>query len=156
MEAGGPRVVISARLARMLEPLLGRSAVGHTITVGEQPYEVAGVMPPSFAFPSPTVDAWLGLPAVTDDLRGDLDLVARLRPEATVASTGEAVIRVVHDTYNDEWTAMVTRLDEALLGQARPAVLVSLAAAVLVLMVAGANTAASCWDDPSDETANSR
>ena len=140
LAAGDPRVVVSPRLAQMLESTPAGSALGQTITIGEDRFDVAGVMPPAFAFPSANVDAWIGLPAVTDDLRGNFELVGRLRTNATVVSTREDAIRVIREINNDEWNAIVTPLGEALLSQTRPAVLVSLGAAVLVLMVACANT----------------
>lgn len=36
--------------------------VGRTITLNERPYEVLGVIPPSFAFPSPQTELWLPIP----------------------------------------------------------------------------------------------
>ena len=51
LTAGDARAVISSRLARVLETSSGGPAIGQAVTIGEEPYEVAAVMPPAFAFP---------------------------------------------------------------------------------------------------------
>jgi len=63
--------------------------VGRRVTLEGQPFEVAGVMPASFEFPSAEVEAWVPLSRITETMvpheRGVrwLSLVGRLRPGAT-------------------------------------------------------------------------
>jgi putative ABC transport system permease protein len=60
-------------------------ALGQTIRLDGRPYEIVGVMPASFAFPSRDADVWLPRRAWGDN-RGNhmLGVVARLRPGVSI------------------------------------------------------------------------
>ena len=142
--AGDSRAVISASLARALEDESGGSALGGTLTVGEGRYEVAAVMPAGFGFPSADVDVWLGAPAVAPAGWGRYGLVGRLRDGATLAQAREDATRVARETIEyrpDRYSAAVRPVDETLRGEIRPVLRLSVAAALLVLVVACANAA---------------
>ena len=142
---GDRRAVISAALSRALENENGRSALGQTVTVGESRYDVAAVMPGEFAFPSAHVDVWLAASAVAPEGSGSYQVVGRLREGATLARAREDATRVARETRDagsDGWSAAVATVEETLLGELRPVVRVSIAAALLVLVVACANTVA--------------
>ena len=142
LPAGDPRAVISTRLARTLETSSGAPAVGQAVTIGDGRYEVTAVMPAAFAFPTADIDAWIPVPPppVADTGSGSYQLVGRLRDGMTLAQLGEDADRVVREVNSAEWHAMVRTLDDLLLDDTRPAIQVSLAAALLVLVVACANT----------------
>ena len=66
--------------------------IGQTIRLNTEPVTVIGVMPPSFYFPGPSVQAWLPFTFTpkerSDDERGNeySSMIARLKPGATLAS----------------------------------------------------------------------
>ena len=142
--AGDGRAVISASLARTLEDESGGSALGWTLTVGDGGYEVAAVMPAGFAFPSADVDVWLGEPAVAPSGWGRYQLVGRLRDGPTLAQARDDATWVARETLEyrpDLYSAAVRPVDETLRGDLRSVLRVSIAAALLVLVVACANAA---------------
>ena len=140
---GDVRAVISRTFARVLETETGRSALGQAVTVGEGRYEVAAVMPGEFAFPSADVDVWLASRAVAPEESSWYEVVGRMRDGATLAQAREDAIRVAHDIRDvgDElWSAATRSVEETLRGELRPVVRVSIAAALLVFVVACVNT----------------
>jgi putative ABC transport system permease protein len=145
---GAAAVVLSEGLWR--EQWAGRDAVGETITLEGEPHTVVGVMPASFAFPP---DARLWTPAgrqARNEFRGvhSYRVVARLRPEATLAAASTELAQVTaqlaaaHPDDNAGRTALVEPLQRALVGEARGALLMLLGAVVLVLLITCANLAA--------------
>jgi len=72
----------------------GRSpdAIGRRLIIDQQPFTIVGVAPPDFAIPR-GVEAWMTTaasastvtnPAFREGARNDVDLIARLRPGATI------------------------------------------------------------------------
>ncbi len=142
--AGDGRAVISASLARTLAGGAGGSALGRTMTVGDRRYEVAAVMPAGFGLPSAGIDMWLGEPPTGPTGRGSYQLVGRLRDGSTLAQARDDATRVVRETLEyrpDLYSAVVRPVDETLRGELRPVLRLSIAAALLVLVVACANAA---------------
>ena len=146
LAGGDGRAVVSAELARAIEDETGRHAVGQAMTIGDGRYDVAAVMPAGFAFPSAEVDAWV---ADRPDIRGDLGTVGRIRDGVSLAQVRDDTARVAREALAargvpgvDRWGAAVTPVEETLLGDVRPVLRVSVAAALLVLVVACANAAA--------------
>ena len=144
LAVGDGRAVVSAALARAVEDETGRSAVGQAVTIGDGRYDVAAVMPAGFAFPSAEVVAWV---ADQPDFRGDRGTVGRLRDGVSLAQARADATRVVRDDLAargasvDSRGAAVRPVEETLLGEVRPVLRVSVAAALLVLVVACANAA---------------
>ena len=139
---GDSRAVISASLARTLEDERGGSARDRTMTVGDRRYAVTAVMPAGFGFPSADVDVWLAEPRDAPSGWGSYRLVGRLRDGATLAQARDDATRVARETVNagaDVYSAAVRSVDETLRGELRPVLRVSIAAALLVLVVACAN-----------------
>lgn len=139
LPAGDPRAVVSTRLAAS-PGAVPEDVVGLGITVGDARYTVAGVMPAAFAFPTPAVDVWVPVPTAPPD-GTSVDLIGRLRRGATFEQARGDAARVVRDVNGDDWRAVATPLDAVLLDAARPALMAALAAAMLVLLAAGANAA---------------
>ena len=136
--------MISASLARTLNDETGGSALGRTVTIGEGRYDVTAVMPAAFGFPSADVDVWLGEPTVAPAGWGRYQLVGRLRDGPTLAQARDDATRVARETLDyrpDLYSAAVRPVDETLRGDLRPVLRVSIASALLVLVVACANTA---------------
>ena len=64
------------------------AVVNRTMTINAKPVTVIGVMPPSFAFPTPATDLWMPL-GIPPEVRGDrasewLRAVARLRAGVSI------------------------------------------------------------------------
>ena len=77
-------------------------AIGRRLTVSERPFTIVGVMPPDFEYPL-GVEAWMTLaasastvanPAFREGVLRDVDLVARLRPGATVEQAESELSRL--------------------------------------------------------------
>lgn len=144
LAGGDGRVVVSAALARDVQEEAGQPAVGQAVTIGDGRYDVAAVMPAAFAFPAADVDAWV---VDQPDIRGDLGTVGRMRDGVSLAQVRDDAARVVRGVLADlggradSRGAAVTPVEETLLGDVRPVLRVSVAAALLVLFVACANAA---------------
>lgn len=136
LPGGDERAVISAALARTIEDGTGRSALGRAVTVGDRSYDVAAVMGDDFAFPSADVDVWL----IATAGPGAYRLVGRMPEGTTIARAGDDATRVVREIDGEAWSAAVRSVEETLLGSVRPVIRVSIAAALLLLLVACANT----------------
>ncbi|MDE2905966.1 MAG: ABC transporter permease, partial [Acidobacteriota bacterium] len=136
LPGGDARAVISAELARTLEDETGGSALGRAVTVGDRSYDVVAVVRDDFAFPSADVDVWLVVAAGSGAYR----LVGRLLEGTTIAEAGDDATRVAREIDGETWSAAVRSVEETLLGSVRPVIRVSIAAALLLLVVACANT----------------
>lgn len=146
--AAAPVVVLSHSL---WSARFGRdpSVLGRTVTVNDRAHTVIGVMRPGFRYPY-AAEMWVPLgidPSAADYGDRALNVSARLDPEASVASSREAVRRLgaalresAPDT-NAGVDFLITPIREEILeGIDRQAVAL-MWAAVLVLMIAAANVA---------------
>ncbi len=130
-------------------------AVGRTLSLNGESYEVVGVMPRQFrdVF-NRTVELWTPLVFRPDDLGDDrrtdeyLNLVARLRPgtstgqaAAEMRSLAQQLKRQYPDSYSEDWSLVTTPLAQRTVGNVRPALLVLLGAVSFVLLIACANVA---------------
>jgi putative ABC transport system permease protein len=129
--------------------------VGRSILLDGIPREVVAVMPASFQFPSARTQIWVPLsldPRNTASYWGGdyMPIVGRLRPGATTASA-LADVKVFQSRIGtrfpwrmpDAWNRnlSVISLQEALVGNVRPQLLILIAAVALVLVIACANVA---------------
>lgn len=143
---GIPGAIISRRLAT---PSVSSSpSIGRNLTIGTGSYTVTAVMPAAFAFPSDDVHAWVPTPSFATtptSEAGYYRIIARLKPNVSVQQFREDAQRVLQEIKGPKALsrerAAVTALDEAVFGTVRPVLHVSLAAALLVLLVACANVA---------------
>ena len=136
LPGGEARAVISAPLARAFEDGTSRSALGQAVTVGDRRYDVAAVIGDDFAFPSADVDVWLVVAAGSGAYR----LVGRMPEGTTIPQARDDATRVAREIEGEAWSAAVRSVEETLLGSVRPVIRVSIAAALLMLVVACANT----------------
>ena len=132
-----------------------RSAVGGTLTLNGERFEVIGVLPPgSRAFFNRNAELFTPLalePAqFTDNRRTTewLHFVGRLRSGVTVErahadmrSFAEQLKQQYPDPYPTDWSLNVVSLQEQRTGNVRPALLVLLGAVGFVLLIACANVA---------------
>ena len=127
--------------------------IGRSITLDGYSYQVIGVMPPGFQFPDPQTELWVSITSVRPDLReemvarGNLEMsvIGRLDANVTLsqAQAGMAVIaHRLEQKYPDSNRDLGVRLvplQEAVVGKFRPALLILMGSAALVLLIACAN-----------------
>jgi predicted permease len=129
--------------------------VGRTLTLQNEGYEVVGVMPVGFGFPTPDIEMWTFLTIIPEEsiplnLRvvRFLDAVGRLGPGSTVESATadlSAVAASLSTEYADSneglIQATVEPLHQTMVGDARTPLLVLLGAVGFILLIASANMA---------------
>jgi len=130
------------------------SAVGKSIELNGEAYQIVGVMPPEFhSFFARTADLFvpLALPAAAFNAgytNEYLNLTARLKPGVTVeraraemATFAENLKKANPNNFPPSWSLKVRTLDDLSSGRIRPALLVLLGAVGFVLLIACANVA---------------
>ena len=128
-----------------------RGIVGQSLTLNGENYIIVGVMPARFQFPSNDSQAWVPIALTQEDAgnrnRHYLQVLARLKPGVSLAqaqsemSTVAARLQQQYPQSNTDLGAAVQPLQEHLVGDIRPALLVLLGAVGLVLLIACANVA---------------
>jgi len=124
--------------------------VGSTLTLNDQPVEVAGVLPPAFEYPpgnqvyAPRV---FSESARQSRAANYFRVVGRLREGAGVEAAQSEMDAIAtrlaaeHPDTNAEIGVTVVPLERQVLGSVRPAMLVLLVAVILVLLIACVNVA---------------
>ena len=126
------------------------NVLGQTLKLNQEVYTIVGVTPPGFTFPE-TTQVWTPLTMKEEQWRHRgghfLSGVARLKPGATV-ETAEADLNSIaaraekeFPESNTGWDTTEIRLQEALVGDVRPAMLTLTAAVAFVLLIACVNLA---------------
>jgi predicted permease len=129
--------------------------VGHSILLDGVSREVVGVMPSDFHFPSPKTELWVPLhlePRKTGDYWGSsyMPILARLRPGVTIEQARAELASLrpqILAAYawpmpDDSWKdSDVTFLQDWLVGDFRPKLIILLGAVGLLLLIACANVA---------------
>ncbi len=126
--------------------------VGRTITLNSLPYDVIGVMPREFYFPSRGVQLWIALgfkPAVFVEQRRPhyLDVVARLRPGITIGQARAEMTAIAsqleheHPDNNTRMGVGLGPLQDWFTGETRPGILMLLGAVGFLLLIVCANVA---------------
>jgi putative ABC transport system permease protein len=132
------------------------SAVGRTVTLDGRPYEVLGVMPPSFRVP---LDLWRANPAEfwvpaaltsqsADDRRShSWNLIGRLAPGASFESAdaeSRAIAKRLEEAFpesNARQSFFLVPLAELLTERIKPPLVLLFTATLLLLVIASANVA---------------
>jgi len=125
--------------------------VGKALTLNGESYTVVGVMPARFQFPSSDDEAWVPIAFTQQEAasrgRHYLEVLARLKPGVTLAqaqsemTTIAARLQQQYPQNNADLGATVQPLQEHVVGDIRPALLILLGAVGLVLLIACANVA---------------
>ena len=133
-----------------------RDVLGRRITIAEQPFTIVGVMPADVEYPR-GVEAWMTVaalqtitsnPTFREAMRDELELVARMRPDTTLAQAAAEMrsiapaleaVRASGDTQGT--VPVLASFKESLVGDVRPALAVLFGAVGLVLFIASANAA---------------
>jgi predicted permease len=148
VRGGEPVAVLSYGL---WQELGGDAAIiGQRLELDGLARTVVGVMPRGFWFPDPTVRVWLAEPLDPDDQSGNYTLVGRAAPGVRLDALAPYLARLTarldeRYDYPAQWDktrgAEVTPVREYLVGSMRPALLATLAAMGMILLIACANVA---------------
>jgi predicted permease len=122
--------------------------IGQAIVLNGLSTTIIGVMPPRF-LPSPETQLWTNLVIKPPTFRGPYYLTgeARLKPGATIEQARSELATIAHriegqnPLTNSNMSFRVTPLEEAIVANVRPALLVLLGAVAFVLLIASANVA---------------
>jgi putative ABC transport system permease protein len=130
-------------------------AIGKSITLDGYSYEVIGVMPPGFPCPDRQTELWVPITPVRPDLgeeitaRGnnEMSVVGSLKANVNL-SQAQAEMAVIAASLAQKYPAAdrdlgvrLVPLQEAMVGKFRPALLILMASAALVLLIACVNIA---------------
>ena len=127
------------------------SIIGTRLTLDGEPRTVVGVMPRGFWFPDPSVRLWTPAVLRTTGRSGNYSFIGRVAPGQDVTSMGAPMQQFVklldaRFDYPPKWDKTkdetITPVREYLVGTMRPALLATLTAMGLILLIACANVAA--------------
>lgn len=138
-------VVISERLRnRLFAPEV--DVVGRSVTLSSRVYSIVGVAGPAFQIPSRQTDVWMpaGLARSLNRRCCDFQMIGRLKPGATIAQASQEAAALAATASSSggsssDLRATVVGWRDQIVASVRPALLVLLAAAGLVLLAACAN-----------------
>jgi putative ABC transport system permease protein len=124
--------------------------IGQTLTLNSRSFTVIGIMPAGFQYP-PEVELWVPLAWNEAERQTrsihDYQVIARLKQDVSLAqsqaemNTISSRLEQQYPEDNKGWGAMVIPLQEDLIGDIRPALLVLFSAVAFVLLIACANVA---------------
>lgn len=127
------------------------NVVGSLIRLDGQSYSVIGVMPAGFWFPSPAERVWVPEQLVPDERVGNFALLGRVAPGNSLTDMAgplTAIARMLNEqfTYNPQWdktkNPTLQSAEEASIRPLRPAIVATLVAMAMILLIACANVAA--------------
>jgi putative ABC transport system permease protein len=125
--------------------------VGRPLHVGGTPRTVIGVMPRGFWFPNPGARMWLSTPLNANNQGGRYALVGRAQPGGRLDAMQGPLDAIAAELgrnfqYPPQWDKTtdpaITPVREYLVGDVRPAVVATLVAMSLILLIACVNVAA--------------
>lgn len=148
---GTPRVVVLTYGLWQRKFAGDRNVIGQPINLSGQMYTVVGVLPPTFQFAMRPADLWQTYQPTENQLTRrymhGTNLIARLKPgvSASQAQSGLSVItQRIEQQFKESHagtTLKLVPLQEQVVGQVKPILMVLLAAVGLVLVIACANVA---------------
>jgi predicted permease len=147
---GEPIAVLSFRLWQELGG--DRSMIGSRVTLDGTSRTVIGIMPRGFWFPDPSVRLWMPEPLTSKSRSFNSTLVGRVARNQHVRAMEAPVAQLVamlderFDYPGPQWDKTkdphITPVRDDVLGPMRPALLATLAAVTLILLIGCANVAA--------------
>jgi putative ABC transport system permease protein len=155
-KAGAPPVVVLGETLWRGRFGAAPGLIGATIDLDQRPFTVVGIMPATFRFPQLTDGERVWIPVAHDPLFGSwmpersghwLQVTGRLKPgvsptqaRAELEAIGERLAQSF-PAENDGWAIRMVPLQQMIVGEATPALLVLVGAVGLVLLIACANIA---------------
>jgi putative ABC transport system permease protein len=150
-QPGGKRVVILSHGLWQRRFGSERNITGKSIYLNGESFTVVGVMPPGFQFPSREDELWVPLAfdarEAADRGNHSFETIARIRPGVTLRqaraemNTIAARLQRQYPEIANSKGAVVIPLQEQLVGDLKPALLILSGAVGLVLLIACANVA---------------
>jgi len=150
-KAGANRVVIMSHGLWQRRFGADRSIIGRAVMLNGESYTVAGVMPPTFQFPSREDQLWVPIAFTpkegTDRGNHYIEVVGRLKRGISLQqaqaemNTIAARLQQQYPEFNTRIGAVVVPLHEHVVGNIKPALLVLLGAVGFVLLISCANVA---------------
>jgi putative ABC transport system permease protein len=140
---GAERVVVVSQGFWRKRLAANRDVIGRALNLSGASYTIIGVMPDAFDFPAREVDLWTTFQLEPPARRGPYFLqgVARLRDGVTVEHARAESKSMTSTLTSEKLDFNVLPLNEFILGDVRPALLLLLAAVTIVLLIAAANVA---------------
>ncbi len=127
------------------------NVIGQSLTLDGRPYNVIGILPPSFQFaPRGDSELWAAYQPTPEELSGgyyDTKVIARLKPGVSFEQAQTEMraigrrIEQQHPESHSGTTVIVVPLQEQIVGAIKPVLLVLLGAVGFVLLIACANVA---------------
>ena len=148
-DAQGRRVVVLSDAVWRSQLAADPHALGKTLRLNGLPYEVVGVMPPTFAFPRRGVGGWIPM-SFTEQDRGrsshSFYVAGRLRDGVTFEAAqaefaGIGATLAKQYSSNEDETSVVTRMSDLGITRLRSMLSTLLGAVALVLLIACVNVA---------------
>jgi predicted permease len=142
----GADVVVGQRVLHQIVQGEASDTIGAPVLLSDESRAIGAVMPPDFAFPDDATGLWLPSPASSPGGKpgssGYSKIVARLKPGVTRAQVREDANRVrLELNPASKETVTVDGLDESVVGGLRGLLAITVAGALLVMLVACANVA---------------
>lgn len=148
---GTPRVVVLTYGLWQRKFAGDRNVIGQPVNLSGQIYTIVGVLPPTFQFAMRPADLWQTYQPTDAQLTRrymhGTNLIARLKPGVS-ASQAQSELSVITQRIEQQFkeshagtTLKLVPLQEQVVGQVRPILMVLLAAVGLVLVIACANVA---------------
>jgi putative ABC transport system permease protein len=151
---GAPNAIISDRLWRM-RFAASPTALGSSLTLRGEFFQVVGVMPATFSYPTADTDVWIAESVLDDDDIGPrvrdnrvFESVARMAPGAnldqvqTDLSSIAARLAAEHPQTNGEWSATtIVPLRTAIVGDVGTALVLVLGVVGTILLISCVNLA---------------
>ena len=139
-------VVVGQRVLHQVVSGDRSNVAGAPLSLSDEPRAIAAVMPSDFAFPDDEIGLWLPSPVLTAGGKpgsgGYSKIVARLKPGVTLAQLREDADRVrLELNPTSKEMVSIEVLGESVIGGLRRLLAITLAGALLVLLVACANVA---------------
>jgi putative ABC transport system permease protein len=117
--------------------------IGRSINLSGASFTIIGVMPEAFDYPEREVELWIARQLQAPNRRGPFVLrsVARLKPGVTLPQARAEMNSMKSSFAGEKFDFNVLPINEFIVGEAKPAILMLLAAVMLVLLIAAANVA---------------
>jgi len=117
--------------------------IGRSINLSGASFTIIGVMPEAFDYPEREVELWIAMQLQAPNRRGPFVLrsVARLKPGVTLPQARAEMNSMKSSFAGEKFDFNVLPINEFIVGEAKPAILMLLAAVALVLLIAAANVA---------------
>ncbi len=148
---GAPRVVVLSYGWWQRRFGGDQNILGQSLTISGLPYTVVGILPPGFQFALRPADVWLpyqpGEAQLTRRFMHGTNMIARLKADVPLAQAQTAMSEIAsriereHQASHAGTTVTLIPLQEQMIGQVKPILLLLLGAVGFVLLIACANVA---------------